>query len=384
MPLLQFMPWCHLDTQYRVGDVVLTPFHRDGPIAGLAAPATAWVRLILRSYRTISGFPVSHAALVGLADKELLTDLSDDERAITHELVQLAAFSGLANRAYFDAWGNYCNADCFRLYAQSFADEPTHGLVITRRLGGQGYNSISLAELTHSMPAHVPRQECKLDERLLVALSDHRAAADPDEWARWQNAITCFNLANTDDSTSMYQNEWVLLCSAFEHILDARSDYEDVAERFVNAICCQKTIMAMTAARKADRWQDRGRPLIQEWMREFYRIRGDYAHGRLATRQPSCWQPIEHIVLGCIAFPLLVRSLLVTAGRYAFSDEDLSQLAVFQQLVDLPFLEIEQRDDATDRPRGFWILENGRWRLWTQRFAERIQARLQAEVTQDE
>lgn len=378
MAVLQFMPWCHLDREYHVGEIALIPFDRDGPISGLDAPTSTWVRLILRSYRTISGFPVSHAALVRPPSKDLLADLSDEERSQVHELVQLAVFSGLANRAHFDALGNYCNADCLQLYTQQFRDEPTRGLLITRRLGGEAYLSLPLAELAHSMPPHVPQKEFKLDEGLLAALADHRARADSDEWGRWQNALTCFNRASTDDGNSMYQNEWVLLCSAFEHILKAKTDYDDVAERFVATIQAPKTILAIASTRRNERWQDRGRPLIQEWMREFYRIRGDFAHGRLATRQPLCWEPAEHIVLAAIAFPLLVRSMLQTAVGYTLTDEDLSQLSVFERLTEAQLLRIHRREDATDRPKGYWILAEEREKLQRERLAERIRVTLNA------
>jgi len=54
-----------------------------------------------------------------------------------------------------------------------------------------------------------------------------------DKWAQWQNAIACFNAANTDEQESMPQVEWVLLCGAFQSLLGAKSDALQVATNFV-------------------------------------------------------------------------------------------------------------------------------------------------------
>ena len=69
-------------------------------------------------------------------------------------------------------------------------------------------------------------------------------------------------------------------------------------------------------------------------MREFYRVRGDFAHGRLRTRQPLTWNPLEHLVLATIAFPLVVKSLLAKTKGYRFTTEDLAQIDSFERLAD--------------------------------------------------
>jgi hypothetical protein len=69
-------------------------------------------------------------------------------------------------------------------------------------------------------------------------------------------------------------------------------------------------------------------------MKEFYRIRGDFAHGRLNTQQPSVWTPHEHLLLATIAFPLLVKALLARLGRYQLSDEDQVQRNALEGFAD--------------------------------------------------
>jgi hypothetical protein len=69
-------------------------------------------------------------------------------------------------------------------------------------------------------------------------------------------------------------------------------------------------------------------------MREFYRIRGNFAHGKLDTQQPAAWNPLEHLVLATIAFPLLVKSLLNKACECKLANDDRTQIDVFENLAD--------------------------------------------------
>jgi hypothetical protein len=81
-----------------------------------------------------------------------------------------------------------------------------------------------------------------------------------------------------------------------------------------------KPLLAERAKRRIDRWKDPAAPVRYEWLKEFYRVRGDFSHGRLTTRQPMAWpNPFEHLTLAAIAFPLLVRCLLQRAGTYALT-----------------------------------------------------------------
>ena len=73
-------------------------------------------------------------------------------------------------------------------------------------------------------------------------------------------------------------------------------------------------------------------------MKEFYRVRGDFAHGRLKTKQPAVWNPLEHIVLATIGFPLLVRCLLKKKAKYQVTDSDQAQIDAFEKLAAEQFL----------------------------------------------
>jgi hypothetical protein len=334
MSMLSFMPWCRIDKPYDVGDIKLLPFERHNPIEGLDDAAQCHINTVLGSYKTIEGKPIDRGAIVRYGRKSLTDDLSEEERETIYELVTLTCFCGLAKREYFNSLGPYCNSDCFTLYTQKF-ERGNFTTLTTRRREGQTSSLWRIDAIVITIPVNCHSvEEITLDESLLKALADHRHESTDEEWGKWENAITCFNQANTDSENIRHQVEWVLLCSAFEHILGAKSEAKDVAARFSEVMVPSEPLLVRNASRRSDRWGDNGQALRYEWMREFYRIRGDFAHGKLNTRQSTVWNPLEHLVLATIAFPLVAKCLLNKACRYELTNDDRAQIDSFEVLAD--------------------------------------------------
>jgi len=361
MSMVSFMPWCRIEKTYDIGEIQILTFQRHKPIEGIGNAMQCRLNTILATYKTIEGKPVDRAALVWYGGKSLLDDLNDEERETIHELVTLACFCGLAQREYFNPIGHYCNSECFALYIQKF-DRADFTALTTRRREGQTLSGWPIDDIAITIPVNChPVREVTLDDVLLKALAVHRTQSQNEEWARWQNAISCFNQANTDGENVRYQVEWVLLCSAFEHLLEAASDYKDVAKKFVDAFTPSTHIPVKAAKRKAKTWTEPDAHLRHEWMKEFYRIRGDFAHGKLVSQQPTVWNPQEHLVLAAIAFPLLVRCLLTKSGHYVLTDDDAAQINAFERLMDEPFLE--SPPDERGSGDSYWsrLLSEARW-----------------------
>lgn len=334
MSMVSFMPWCSIEKTYDVAEIKIIPFRRQRPIEGLDTAAKCCVNTILSIYKTIEGKPIDSAAIVRYGEKSLIDDLGEEERGILHELVTLACFCALVKREYFNPIGPYCNSECFDIYIQKF-DTVDFIALTTRRREGQTLSGWPIEDIAITIPVHChPFRGVRLDEALLKALTAHRKQSKNEEWVRWQNAISCFNQANTDDEKVPYQVEWVLLSSAFEHLLAAKSEAKDVASKFSENLVPKQELMAQNANRRSDRWTEDGRSLRYEWMREFYRIRGDFAHGKLSTQQATVWNPLEHLVLATIAFPLVVKCLLKKVYAYDLTGNDRAQVYSFEALAD--------------------------------------------------
>jgi hypothetical protein len=329
--MLPIMPWCRIDQVHQVGDVTIIPY-AGRQLDGVDENVQRHLGRVLATYRTIEGRPVDRAAVVRYTSKPLGADLTLDEIESTYEWIQLACFAGLAGRQFFTPEAQ-CNSDVFLLYMQRLQDEDFVA-IRTRRREGETWSGWPLTSVVMSVPAHVsPVQIVRLDKRLLDGLVGFVRFSGSD-WHRWQHALSCFNQANTDSDAFRYQVEWGLLCSAFERLLDATADYEDVAGRFTNAMVPSKPLLAQDAQRRSDRRKDPRAPVRFEWLKEFYRIRGDFSHGRLATRQPMAWTALEHLTLAAIAFPLVVRSLLQNVGAYELTRQDRAAIEAFEPFAD--------------------------------------------------
>jgi hypothetical protein len=332
--MLMFMPWCPINKRYEEGEITILPFERHTPIEGLDDAGQCRVNTIMAAYKDIEGKPVHKAAIVRYGSNSAIDDLTDDDVDVAQELVALACFSGLAGRDYFNSLGPYCNADCFSLHVQKF-DKADFTALTTRRREGRTLSGWPIDDIAITVPVHCHViREVSLDSGLLQVLVAHRAQAG-NEWGRWQNAMSCFNQANTDSDNIRHQVEWVLLCSAFEHLLSAKPNAKDVACKFTKNLTPSNELLAKDAARCSCQQKQDERSLRYEWMREFNRIRGDFAHGRLDTRQPTTWNPLEHVLLASIAVPLLVKSLLNRACKYKLTDDDHAQIDVFERFADI-------------------------------------------------
>jgi hypothetical protein len=241
----------------------------------------------------------------------------------------------LAKRDFFGFQFHYCNSDCFALVVlQKFDTSDYTALTIGRR-DGRTLSPWSMREITISVPVHCHiANDLSFDLALLDALDAQRRMLSADNWGRWQNAIACFNQACTDSDNIRDHVEWVLLCSAFEHLLEAKPEAKDVARLFDAAVAPPDVILAEKSVRMASRPPGNSTSVRYEWMREFYRLRGDFAHGKLNPKQPMTWKPHEHLLLATLAFPLVVKSLLVRAGRFTLTADDEDQIACFEKLAD--------------------------------------------------
>ena len=375
MSLLQFMPWCPINQTHHAGEISIIPFDRNKKSDDLDELTTCQIRTVLSSYKNLEGHPVEEGALIKYGDKPILADLNEDEIEITRECVDLFCFSGLANREYFNQLGAYCNTDCFTLYGQKFADDPSFMGLTSRRREGRNINGRALAETTFTIPVHASSiRKVRLDEKLLSVLINYRDSSLNTDWSRWQNAISCFNQANTDNDTVRYQVEWVLLSSAFEHLLGAKTDAKDVAKKFSHLFNPASSLLIKDSKRKSERWKSFDSTLRYEWMREFYRIRGDFAHGKLKSRQPMAWEPLEHIVLATIALPLLVKILLSKDANYKLTNDDLSKIEAFEKIADEDFLKPPpERKSSIDSWVSRLTMEDRR-KLTTQKIVKKLES----------
>ena len=325
---LHFMPWCQLDQQYDVGPVALIPFSRDHPPANLEPEIIQAVHAILADFIAVDGRPVTRWVIIGLEGRVLVEGLETRTAFDTiYDHAQMACLSSLERREYLGRAEPYSNSECFALYARQYRDGAAVAPPIFRRdITRMGLAGDALRVQIPVQTVAVPRPI--LNEALYCALAELRSRLVEDErvdkWAVWAESIYSFNLANTDREGISGHMEWVLMSSAFERLLRARPSARDVAEKLVAALLSSDSPNIFASE------------VIHDWAKEFYRLRNDFAHGKLRTRQPRSWNSACHLLLGAIAFPLLVKNLLEHEGVYRPTENDRCEVAAFARFaVDL-------------------------------------------------
>ncbi|HKR65369.1 MAG TPA: hypothetical protein VJZ00_16675 [Thermoanaerobaculia bacterium] len=335
MGTLQILPWCGIPRTYRLGELTLLRVITDEPIEGLPQASERIIRRFIASYRALDGTVVDPCAIVAFRSDDPIRELTEAELNEAAESVQLAAFSSLAARRFFRE--PYSNSTCFTRVVQQFDDGPGIAVYSRRRDGGMLDGRILPATRFGIPPQAASVRGIEIDDTLFRALTNYRDAAKPSDWVRWQNAIDCFNFANTDDSSIPLHVEWVMTAAAFQRLTDSASGAEAVASAFESALQPEKPIAARDANVRQFNPKVSARSLRSVWAWEFYSLRGEYAHGKLTTKREHSWEPYEHLFLAAVAFPLLVKTLLENAGLYQRTDDDWAQIDAFETLLDSDF-----------------------------------------------
>ena len=222
--------FCHgviWTVRFSAGGVTLLPIDLSDPPAQLDDETIRSVKSVLSDFIGITGQPVEKFAVVSLHNHILLDYLVDPaDAAAIRDYVDIACLSGLSDREFLGRAEPYCNSDCFLLYERRFDSVTGVRAPMFRRRDNTPFGPAAGPAMRVHVPLHaavVPR--VSLDESFFSALASFReivvTSPDSERWIAWQEAIYCFNQANTDNESMSEHLEWVLMSSALERILGA-------------------------------------------------------------------------------------------------------------------------------------------------------------------
>jgi hypothetical protein len=335
MGTLFFFPWLRLNREITVGNFSLVRYSRGESPAGPGTEEQAIIDDVLNPYLEGPGEPITHATLLGSNKRGLFDELNDEERMEAFVFSELLSLAGIAHREYFSQLGQYCNRDHFRLIGQKF-DRPGGSLFTLRRRDGATRQFWPKGDYEVYKPEHVLLTTlAKLDEPLLESLL---SAQGLPIWTDLYESILNFNLANTDSAAITEHTEVVLLVSAFERLLKCDHGKEDeLADKFSQVLVPSSEIAPNTCARLSvgqtlDRFRKSG-SVRDMWIRDFFRLRGNMAHGKITPRSPQVWLTPVHLLLGSYVFPLLVKTMLQQEKIYQMGENDQFDIDVFEPLA---------------------------------------------------
>jgi hypothetical protein len=348
-----FFPWLHVQERVTFGEFTLVPYSRRCLPSGAGSGLQVKLDRATESYLTAHERPIDRATLLKIGPRGLPADLDRPRIERLFRMAELVAAAGLSTRQFFVQAG-YWNRDNFRLAIELFTGRDGFVSVVSRRREGRRINIVSAKLHRIYKPDHVSLEgEQAIDVDLLTSLLE---VQDSPKGARYVESILGFNQANTDNPYMTESAELVLLCGAFERLLDCGHREDDLTRALLQLLPVSYDTAPTESPRVAEaraRKQGKSYPSVREsWVRDFVRVRHKPAHGRLPADYDSVWDSSEHLLLGTYLFPLALKAGLARDALYTMTDEDNDRIHAFEEILCLEKITEKAWNDVI-RDAGF-------------------------------
>ena len=335
MPTLPFFPWSKFDKKYDHTNFSLLPIELNTQAPQEIAGNWDDIKKIISVYQDKSNRQVKSASILFLKNTPITSDF--DEEKITEIFVyrEIVTISALSKRTYFEHW-NYYSSDNLKLIVQRFQIPVSSPAVVTRRRDGNLTQGFSPGVFKERMPTHVsPADKVTLDNDFILALLKVYEAGG-DFWGDIYDSIQNFNLANTDSGDFRAQIELVLTVGALERLFGLIQGKEEaLANAVVQALNLLPEAKNLPETKTLKQEVSKCTSVREAWVRDMFRLRNRYAHGRNQTKYDYSWSAQEHLLLLSFIFPILVKITLQAKSFYTFTDNDQRALFTFDYLVNL-------------------------------------------------
>lgn len=337
-----FFPWLGLTNVIKVGDFSLIPFERGTKPGGPGTALQKSLDKVTEPYIIPPNNPISHATIVKFGPNEITTDLSEEQAASVFAFSELVAISGLSARKYFAAssMSGYWNRENFRIFIQNFRPESNGVAVTTRRRDGSRSTYYSGKTYNFQKPEHVESnsiKKVKLDTPLLESLLEAKDGLTPETWSCFFESILNFNFANTDSDGIQQEAEAVFIIGAFERLFDCGGKESDLANRFLRVLRPRSdkspNDLIRLSAQQIENGFRNSSTIRDIWIRDFYRLRGDLAHGKVESKYPATWTLRDHLLHASYVFPLVLKCKLAEEEYYNLTEDDQFHTDIFESLL---------------------------------------------------
>ncbi len=336
MPCLAFFPWLEIRSRHQFGDLALVPFERNQSPFGPDSPNQKICDGILEAYHD-GKHPIHKATLLEHGGG-FFGEVSQEKAGECFVFRDIAACSALGKREFFGFGFPYWNSAHFEMVIQKLTDSSGPIAVTSRRRDGRGTN---IDDYSFRRPFQVNGNVgVGLDIDLVKALL---AAKDKSSvWREYYDAISNFNQANTDSDQATEAQEAVMLVGAFQRLLRCTGSGEkDLTTRLIKIFkpFIHLEIGKSEKIQSFTHYQVKAPTIIGAWISDFFRLRGENAHGKRLPRGPLVWASMEHLLLSSFLFPRLLKLKLQEDGYYKLTDDDEADLMAFEPLSDAKCLE---------------------------------------------
>ncbi len=333
-----FFPWLSISEPVSFNGFRLIPYPEgEGqPFSDEEKSAIEWAT---QAFQCGSVAPkVRRATLLALSGKGPLEVPSGKQRSNCFAFAELLAFSALADRMFFFPLG-YFNKSAFQLVIQEVKCPPSGQgctYLVRRR---DGFKDALDFRRLWIKPPHVESPLAfpgSFDRGFLNAILSSNRTLAPDEWEAIWDAISSFNLANTDSPDVPEHVQVVLLLGAIQRLLGCRdAGKRKLTQTFEKILPVEQEIPAAGVERLARLIgkDEQEMPLRKVWLRHFYEVRGDLAHGKRRSVKKNGWNIYDHLLLATFILPYLLKLKLQASGLYSLSEDDLINCHAFEPLA---------------------------------------------------
>ncbi|MCX6383169.1 MAG: hypothetical protein NTV16_01580 [Actinobacteria bacterium] len=333
MSMFAFFPWLKIKNNFDIEDFKLVRFkvlEKDS----FKDKFQNTCERVIEPYYTNIGDTINECTLIFLNNKNIFEDFTDNEIESLFSFVEKLTFSGLSKREFFNNY-SYCNSSDFNFIIQGFNKNLEGVTVVTRRREGQTKNFLDIDSYKVIMPFYVNNNMVEIDINLVKSLLDAKKDLR-EKWINFSDAIFFFNRANTDGNQITEHQEAVMMIGAFQRILMCKTaDRDELITKFKNSFIPKKDLDISKSKRIINsKYDNKVGSLREAWLKDFYELRGDYAHGKKETKKQMVWNVKEHLLLGSYIFPLLVKLSLNKSKYYNLSEEDFYNIELFEQLAE--------------------------------------------------
>jgi len=344
MSMLTFFPWLKIKEDIKIGDIKLHKFK-------LSEENTNKDRFqyicekVVKHYYIHTNHIIDECTLLFINKKDDFEDFDEEEIDFLFSFSEILAFSGLSKREYFGLGFQYWNRDNFTLVIQGF-DEKSDGVTtVTKRRDGSTKAYWSGDVFKVKMPFHVNNIVVTIDTSLVESLLDFQESFGANG-IFLTDALFFFNRANTDDNFISEYQEIVMMVSAFQRLLGCKTGkVDELIDRFMSIFNPKQDFNINQSKRiKNSKYNNNSVTLREAWLRDFYQLRNDYAHGKRISGRPRIWIPQEHLLLGAYSFPLLVK-ILLGDKYYHLSEDDADDIELFEKLVEANILKKPKKSE---------------------------------------
>ncbi|MBI2094928.1 MAG: hypothetical protein HYT89_02035 [Candidatus Omnitrophica bacterium] len=339
MSCLAFFPWLEVKSRIQFGDLALTPFERNKSPFGAGSPDQSTCDGVLEPYHD-GKHPVQKATLLEHGGV-FFGDVSQEAAGEYFVFRDIVACSSLGKREFFGFGFPYWNSGHFEMVIQNFVDPHGSIAVTSRRRDGKTTHHMTREDYFFRRPFQVSANVgIDFDRNLVTALL---AAKDKSPvWHEYYDAISNFNQANTDSDQRTEAEEAVMLIGAFQRLLRCTASGEDDLTARLTKVLNPFIHLEIENCEKIQNfthYKVKASTVTEAWISDFFKLRGENAHGKRLPRGPLVWASMEHLLLASFLFPHLLKLQLQEDGYYKLTDDDEADLMAFEPLLAAKCLE---------------------------------------------